>query len=112
MSQSKSKKANTPSQPVSGNKPADWKHESSFSPNVHTHPVMTYGKKQFMYVFIGLGLIALGMILMSGGWMPSPDVWDESIIYSARRTVLAPIFILAGLIVQIYAILSVKSKDE
>ena len=53
---------------------------------------------------IGLGLITLGLILMSGGGMPSPDVWDESIIYGFRRTVLAPFLILAGLIVEIFAI--------
>ena len=53
---------------------------------------------------IGFGLIALGMLLMSGGAMPSPDVWDESIIYSFRRTVLAPFLMLAGLVVEVYAI--------
>ena len=68
---------------------------------------MTYGKSQFKYMWIGIGLIALGMILMSGGWMPSPDVWDESIIYSARRTVLAPICIIAGLIMQVFAIFKI-----
>ncbi|MBK8504881.1 MAG: DUF3098 domain-containing protein [Saprospiraceae bacterium] len=52
----------------------------------------------------GAGLIFLGMLLMLGGSMPSPDVWDDSIIYSFRRTVLAPIVILAGLVVEIYAI--------
>lgn len=52
----------------------------------------------------GAGLVILGMILMLGGSMPSPDVWDDSIIYSFRRTVLAPIVILAGLGVEIYAI--------
>ena len=52
----------------------------------------------------GVLLIALGLILMSGGAMPSPDVWDESIIYSTRRTILAPIVMLAGLGLEIYAI--------
>jgi len=36
--------------------------------------------------------------------MPSPDVWDESLIYSTRRITIAPMFILAGLIVSVYAI--------
>jgi hypothetical protein len=36
--------------------------------------------------------------------MPSPDVWDDSIIYSFRRTVLAPIVIIIGLVVEIFAI--------
>ena len=57
-----------------------------------------------MYIGIGCGLIALGWILMMGGKMQDPTVWDESVIYSARRTVLAPIIILAGLGMQIYAI--------
>lgn len=55
-------------------------------------------------MLIGIGLIALGMLLMLGGSMPSPDVWDDSIIYSFRRTVLAPAFIIAGLLVEVYAI--------
>jgi hypothetical protein len=41
---------------------------------------------------------------MSGGAMPSPDVWDESIIYSPMRIVVAPILILIGLGVEVYAI--------
>lgn len=68
---------------------------------------VTYGMKQYRFVFIGIGLLAIGFFLMSGGNMPSPDVWDESIIYGFRRTVAAPIFILAGLIVQIWAIFKV-----
>jgi hypothetical protein len=45
---------------------------------------------------------------MSGGHMPSPDVWDESLIYSTRRTLLAPVLILAGLSLQIVAIFTKK----
>lgn len=53
---------------------------------------------------IGCGLIALGLILMLGGGMDDPAVWDESVIYSPIRITLAPIVILAGLGMQIYAI--------
>ncbi len=68
---------------------------------------ITYGKAQYRWVLIGIGCIALGLILMYGGWMPSPEVWDESIIYSPRRLTLAPIMILIGLGFQIYAIFKV-----
>ncbi|NOT37962.1 MAG: DUF3098 domain-containing protein [Saprospiraceae bacterium] len=68
---------------------------------------VTYGMKQYRYVFIGIGLLVIGFFLMSGGNMPSPDVWDENIIYGFRRTVAAPIFLLAGLIVQIWAIFKI-----
>lgn len=62
-------------------------------------------KKQ-NYVLMGCGvlLIALGFLLMGGGSMPSPDVWDENLIYSFRRVTLAPIVILAGLALEIFAI--------
>ncbi len=62
------------------------------------------GKQNFIWMAIGVGLIALGLIFMVGGHMPSPDVWDDAIIYSFTRVTLAPIFILAGLAVEIYAI--------
>lgn len=65
---------------------------------------MVFSRENYYWMLLGAGLIALGMILMSGGHMPSPDVWDESIIYSWRRTVLAPFLILAGLVVEVYAI--------
>ncbi len=65
---------------------------------------LVFGKQTYIWMGIGVILIIFGMILMSGGHMPSPDVWDEQLIYSFRRTVLAPIVILAGLIVEIYAI--------
>ena len=65
---------------------------------------MIFGKQNYIYMGIGVALIMLGMLLMLGGDMPNPDVWDPDIIYSFRRTVLAPFTILAGLIVEIYAI--------
>ncbi|MEE9439253.1 MAG: DUF3098 domain-containing protein [Saprospiraceae bacterium] len=65
---------------------------------------LLFGRANYMYILGGIGLMALGFLLMVGGKMPSPDVWDESIIYSTRRTLIAPILILAGLVVQIFAI--------
>ncbi|MEL7121918.1 MAG: DUF3098 domain-containing protein [Bacteroidota bacterium] len=65
---------------------------------------MVFNNQNFLYMGVGILLIIIGFVLMSGGQMPSPDVWDENIIYGFRRTVLAPIFILAGLVVEIYAI--------
>ena len=65
---------------------------------------LLFTNRNYMYIGIGCGLIALGLILMLGGSMKDPNVWDESVIYSARRTVLAPIVILAGLAFEVYAI--------
>ena len=65
---------------------------------------LVFGRQNFIFMGIGIAVMALGYILMSGGSMPSPDVWDESIIYSKTRIVLAPFLIIAGLVIEIYAI--------
>jgi len=69
---------------------------------------LPFGKRNFQLAILGAVLILVGMLLMMGGGMPSPDVWDESLIYSFRRITLAPIVIIAGLIVEIFAIFSDK----
>lgn len=69
---------------------------------------MLFGKRNFMFMLGGIALIGLGMLLMSGGHMTDPNVWDEDVIYSTRRTLIAPIVILAGLGVQFYAIFAKK----
>ena len=65
---------------------------------------MLFGRSNYLYMLAGIGLIILGMILMSGGHMPNAQTWDDSIIYSFRRVTLAPIIIILGLLVEIYAI--------
>lgn len=73
-------------------------------PKGQSESVLAFGRENYKLMILGVGLIAFGFLLMSGGQMPSPDVWDDSIIYSTRRTLIAPIVILTGLIVEIYAI--------
>ncbi len=65
---------------------------------------LIFGKRNYTLMLVGIGLIALGLMLMSGGAMPMPDQWDESIIYSKRRTLLGPFVIIVGLVVEIVAI--------
>lgn len=84
-------------------KPTVSKRKSGAKTTVTSTPLL-FGRENFKWMFIGLGVIILGMILMAGGSMPSPDVWDESLIYSFRRITLAPIVILIGLGIEVYAI--------
>lgn len=53
---------------------------------------------------IGLGLVILGLITMSGGAMPDPNKWEPERIYSFRRITLAPIMMVAGFVVVIVGI--------
>jgi hypothetical protein len=63
-----------------------------------------FTRENYLFTFVAIGLIGIGFLLMLGGGMPSPDVWDEGLIYSFRRITLAPIMIIAGLVVGVYAI--------
>ena len=65
---------------------------------------LLFNKTTYMYILGGIGLMTIGFFLMAGGHNEDPNVFDEDVIYSTRRTLIAPIFILAGLIVQIVAI--------
>jgi len=65
---------------------------------------LAFGKENYKWLLIGISLIAVGMLLMIGGFNENPAVWDESQIYGFRRTVLAPAVILFGLAVNVYAL--------
>jgi hypothetical protein len=60
-------------------------------------------------MLIGIIVIALGAIQMAGGKSTDPNVFDESSVYSTRRITLAPLMIMAGLLIEVYAIMK-KSK--
>jgi len=65
---------------------------------------LIFGKKNYKWMFIGLGFIALGFILMSGGGSDDPNVFNPE-IFNFRRIRLAPTLVLIGFGLQIYAIL-------
>ncbi len=67
-------------------------------------PVFVFGKKNYKFMFIGLACIALGFILMSGGGSDDPNVFNPD-IFNFRRIRLAPMLILLGFGIQVYAIL-------
>lgn len=62
-------------------------------------------------MFIGLGCMALGFILMSGGGSDDPTVFNPD-IYSFRRIRLAPTLVLLGLGIEVYAILLNPHKKK
>ena len=66
--------------------------------------VFIFGKSNYKFLFIGLGLILLGFILMVGGGSESPDEFNEG-IFNFQRLTLAPILILAGFGLEVYAIM-------
>ena len=63
-----------------------------------------FEKENYMWMLIGAVIIALGMLVMAGGKNEDPSQFDYNMVYSRTRITIAPILILLGLMVEIYAI--------
>jgi hypothetical protein len=61
-------------------------------------------KKNVLYIIAGFTVMLFGYVLMSGGGSDNPQEFNEQ-MFSFRRTVLAPIVILAGMVLEIVAIM-------
>ena len=61
-------------------------------------------KKNVLYIIAGFAVMLFGYVLMSGGGSDNPQEFNEQ-MFSFRRTVLAPIVILAGMVLEIVAIM-------
>jgi Protein of unknown function (DUF3098) len=68
-----------------------------------------FGRENYVLMLIGIGLIVLGFILMSGGGAGNPAEWNPD-IFSFRRITLAPVLVILGFVVEVIAIVK-KSKD-
>jgi hypothetical protein len=63
-----------------------------------------FNKENYKWMLLGIVVMAVGMLLMAGGKNTDPNVFDKSKVYSATRITVAPLLILAGLIIEIFAI--------
>jgi hypothetical protein len=70
-----------------------------------------FEKKNYLFMIIGLVVIALGFILMSGGGSDDPKVFNPD-IFSPRRIRLAPIIVIIGFAIEVYAILLNPKKGN
>ena len=63
-------------------------------------------------MLIGIVLVALGLILMAGGKSKDPNVFNPSEVYSPIRITVAPILIIGGFVVEIFAIFRKDKKSS
>lgn len=73
--------------------------------------VEMFGKENYRLMLIGLVVMAVGFILMAGGKSSDPYVFNSRAIYSFTRITLAPILIVGGLVIEIFAIMK-KSGNK
>lgn len=64
-----------------------------------------FGKENLKWMLIGAVIIVVGFLLMAGGKSEDPTVFDEQQVYSTTRVTIAPILIVIGLLVEVYAIM-------
>lgn len=76
--------------------------------NNEQKPDFLFDTINYKFLLIGIGVIALGFIIMSGGGSDNPKVFNED-IFSFRRIRLAPTVVLIGFGITIYSIFK-KSK--
>lgn len=70
-----------------------------------------FEKVNYKILLIGIAVIALGFILMSGGGSENPDVFNPD-VFSFRRIRLAPTMVLIGFGIIVYSILKNNKKDN
>lgn len=69
-----------------------------------------FDKQNYFLMAVGLVVIILGYILMSGGRSADPNVFDSDALFSFTRITLAPFLIAIGLGIEGYAIMKKPSK--
>ena len=69
-----------------------------------------FGRDNFMWMAIGAAVILAGIFLMWGGKSADPNIFSDHEVYSARRITIAPILIILGLVIEVYAIMK-KTKS-
>lgn len=69
-----------------------------------------FTKDNYLWMAVGIVVILIGFLLMAGGKSTDPKVFDNSEVYSFRRITLAPILIVGGLLIEVFAIMK-KNKS-
>lgn len=70
-----------------------------------------FGKRNYILMGIGILLLVIGFILLAGGGSNDPNVFNPE-IFNTQRLVVSPLFMLAGFILEIYAIMYRKKTED
>ena len=80
--------------------------------NKQAIPNALFGKDNFIWMLVGLAVMALGFFLMAGGKSADPTKFNDNEIYSFTRITLAPFLIIAGFVVEIFAIMKKPGENN
>ena len=77
---------------------------SNTSPVTQGRNAFPFERRNYLFFFLGLFLLAVGYLLMSGGGVDDPNEFSEA-IFNAQRITVAPLTVLFGYGVIFYSIL-------
>lgn len=80
--------------------------------NTTTESTPLFGKDNLLWMGIGLAVLALGFFLMAGGKSEDPNVFDPKEVYSTTRITIAPLLIILGFVIEVFAIMKNPSKKD
>src|SRR5690606_27622427 len=67
--------------------------------------VFLFDRSNYTWMIAGVILILIGLVLMAGGKSPDPHQFNYDEIYSFRRITLAPVLMMIGFALEVYAIM-------
>lgn len=71
--------------------------------------VFLFDKGNYIWMIGGVALMLIGLVIMAGGKSPDPHKFNYDDIYSPMRITVAPILMILGMIVEVFAIMKKPS---
>ena len=71
---------------------------------------LAFDTVNYILMAVGILLLAIGYVLLSGGGSDDPNVFNPA-MFDSRRLVWAPVLIVLGFVVEIAAIMYRKKRD-
>jgi hypothetical protein len=85
------------------------KQQPAAASKAPANPLFT--RDNYIWMLGGIVVMAIGFFLMAGGKSADTSKFNDDEIYSTTRITIAPILIMAGFVIEIFAIMR-KPKAE
>jgi len=81
------------------------KEKAQAAKQVQATTPFLFDRTNYIIMVAGVLVVILGFVLMSGGATDNPAVFPKEEIYSTMRITIAPIVVILGFAIEIFAIL-------
>ncbi len=88
------------------------KQTSKYAAKPQREQYFLFDKTNYILMIAGIVLIFIGFMLMAGGKSANPHEFHYEEIYSFRRITLAPIVLLLGFFLEVYAIMKKPADTQ